>query len=758
MADYGEKSNEREVAKAYPWTTPGVGSNGDVAPRQTSEAAPKRRKDIPPPDDFDTTADFIAHARKLYSDDRDADRDNREAAIEDAEFFTGKQWDDIVRARRENRRKPVLTVNRCVAFVGQIVGTRRMNETQIKVLPEYGGTREIAETRAGLIRNCEKKSKADRAYDTALQNCVIGGLGNFAVRLDYARYDVFEQDINFVELPDAFSVVWDRLSVDKTGRDAGHVFVTDTMARTTYDDKYPDATPAEFVDDQVDDYMQGWFTSDDVRVVEFWRMRFKPCELALLQDGTIQDITAWPEDDQRRSQIAIRPDTGEQYTRETVRPYCECYVISGTDILGGPYKLEISRVPVFRVPAWEITINGKRYRFGLMRFMKDPQRLHNYWRSTIAEKLMMTPRARWVASDAAVAGREAQWRNAHLSDDPLLIYNGESGQPPVYTQPAQLEVALVQEANMSVQDLRDVSNLHEASLGQQSNEVSGKAIVARQRVGDIGTIVYHDNLNAAIGEGGEVANELIPIAYDAPRTIRTIGPDDAVSMQRINDPHDDSSQDIGNGLYSVAITTGPSTATKRVEAQEAMLSVFNAAPQVFAQAADLWAEELDFPGADKLAKRLRKLLPSKLVDRDSLTPKEQQEYDTQAQQEQQSAEVQQQIQAAQLQAALAETQAKTTKAQAEAIKAQADARFSVARADTEETRRDLMKQQAELARTGALKNISDVLMAGNEPAATEALDSEEDENDISSQLHDEDTLAPVVGQQEAADSGDSGGE
>ena len=744
-----DRKSQLEIAEAYPGHAPGAGPSGDIAPKKPSAKERKHRK-VEPPDDFESAEDFLAHVRKLYSDDRDADKDNRDAAIEDAEFFAGKQWDDLVKARRENKRKPVLTINRTIAFVGQIVGTRRMNETVVKVLPEYGGKQAVAEKRSGLIRYCEKKSKADRAYDTSLQNCVIGGLGNFGVSLDYARFDVFEQDINWREFPDAYSVTWDRLSIDKTGRDANHVFIEDVLPRTAYEEKYPGVQPSEFTDDQADND-SGWFTSDDVRVVEFWRMRYRDSELALFQDGTIHDITSWPDDDPRRSLIAQRPDTGEPYTRDTQRPYAECYVVSGTDILAGPYRLDISRVPVFRVPAWEITVNGKRYRFGLMRFLKDPQRLHNYWRSTIAEKLMMTPRARWVASDAAVAGREAQWRNAHLSDDPLLIYNGESGQKPEYTQPAQLEVALIQESNMAVQDLRDVSNLHEASLGQQSNEVSGKAIIARQRVGDIGTIVYHDNVNAAIEEAGGVANEMIDIAYDAPRTIMVLGNDGKPEQLRVNDPYDESAIALNEGRYGVTVTTGPSTATKRVEAQEAMLNVFNAAPQVFAQAADLWAEELDFPGASKLAKRLRAILPSRLVDRDSLSTEEQAAFDEKSQAEAQNAQIQQQIQTAQLQASLAELQAKTEKAKAEAAKAVADARYAAARADSEEARRELMRAQAEAARATGFKNVSDALLNGNSPEADAQIedDAAAEENmvaEISSQLHDDDTLAPVVGQ------------
>jgi hypothetical protein len=49
------------------------------------------------------------------------------------------------------------------------------------------------------------------------------------------------------------------------------------------------------------------------------------------------------------------------------------------------------------VPGWEITIGEWKHRFGLIRFLKDPMRLHNFWRSVWAEKLMQSPRAVWLA-------------------------------------------------------------------------------------------------------------------------------------------------------------------------------------------------------------------------------------------------------------------------------------------------------------------------------------------------------------------------
>jgi hypothetical protein len=151
------------------------------------------KPDIALPDDFDNEAAFLLHMRNEFYEDIQYDRLNREAAVEDLRFMVGDQWDDFVRQRREAARKPVLTVNRLPAFVAQIVGARRQNETVIDILPDQGGTIDIAKIRKGLLRNIQKESRAELAYDKGLENQTICGIGNFAVELDYENDDVFEQ-------------------------------------------------------------------------------------------------------------------------------------------------------------------------------------------------------------------------------------------------------------------------------------------------------------------------------------------------------------------------------------------------------------------------------------------------------------------------------------------------------------------------------------------------------------------------------------
>lgn len=642
------------------------------------------------PDDFKTAEDFLAYVRKTLMDDISSDSYNRLAGMECSEFFAGKQWDSAMEARRNADGKPTLTINRAPAFVGQIVNNRRLNQTSIKVVPNTGGYAEIAEVRQGLIRSIEQNSKASRAYDKALENCVIAGIGQFEVCLEYADDDVFDQDIVIKTIPNPFSVIWDRYLTDHTGADASHVAVTKRMSYDEFKRLYPDATPGDIVGDYLLSGVDRGMAAQqytDVHVYSFWRMRTVKRTLALMQDGGVRDITDDFQDvealvgdkidvekqlNPEISALLARNDLGEPIVREKDRRYAEMYLLTGNSLLEGPYTLPISRVPVFRVPGWEPNVGYQKVRYGLIQFMKDPMRIHNYFRSVLVEKLMQAPKPRWVATASAVAGRESEWRQAHLKDDPLLIHNDDTAAP-AFTMPVQVEPALVQISEMTVQDLKDVTNLHDASLGAVSNEVSGKAIGLRQKQGELATVIYHDNLNAAIEECGSVINQLIPVAYDTPRVIKIIGDDDKDLLVAING-FDETAKDITLGKYSTTIVTGPSYATKRIEAVESMMAVVNAAPDIAGVALDLIVKNLDWPGADDIAKRLRaKIAPEDAVE--DMSPEEQQAQQEAAAQQQAMQQRALELEMAQKEAEVQERQGRAEQAQALAEQARASIQF-----------------------------------------------------------------------------------
>ncbi len=655
------------------------------------------------PDGYDTVQDFLNYAVKLYDADSRYDKENRDWAIDDLRFAAGDQWEASVKEKRIALRRPCLTINVLPQFIGQVIGDRRMNKVAIKVRPFRSGTKEIADARSGLIKSIELYSRAERVYDMACEDQVTCGIGNMRVDMQYAADDVFEQDIRIRHIPNPLAVVWDRMSVDPTGRDAKHCFVIDNLPKEVFKANYPDATiPTGGSLGFTDDYMRSstWVEGDMIRITEFWELIEKPAIFGMLKSGDVIDITE-PGSEEGKD-FFIDPKTGKALIRKSKRTYARMHLVTSFAILSECYEIPLTRLPIIRVEGRSIRVGEDRVRFGLVRFAKDSQRLKNYWRSKAAESIALAPQAQWVADAASVEGREKEFRENAQSGDPLLVHN--KGQPkPDRVEPAPIPAALINEANMNQQDIKDTTGLHDASLGIQGNEVSGRAINARQREGDVATVIYHDNLNHAIQEVGDIINQMIPICYDSVRTERIIGEDDKHRLVPLNDPNNPDSINICEGKYDIVLDTGPSFATQRMEALDAMMALLQTNPDLMQIIGDKVAEHMDWPGSNEIAARLKKLVPPQyLSDQEQKEAAEQagpQEPNPEQEQAQAMQQAQLQEAAAQLQHAEEMRQLEKAEAAAKADKAASDAeiaRQNARRAEADANAAESKARQAEV--------------------------------------------------------------
>lgn len=577
-------------------------------PKFSEQELRKPKKDYVP-EGFDSEEDYLSDMRETYELDIQADDDNRKAALEDKKFTAGEQWDPVVLEQRKGL--PCLSINSIPQFTAQLVGDWRTNRTAVKVIPSEGGDKDIASIRSDLIRAIETNQRAGRAYDDAFESMVQCGDGAFRVGVQYANEDVFDQEITINPVADALSVVWDRLSIDSTGRDANHCFVDDVVPEKEFKAQWPEADPSEL---NTKDFQSmsstGWCSQGSVRITEHWRMIERNKLLVMFEDGSVYPF----EEDQDPDQLLEYIEKHGPPTKTRIAPcrYAQMHLVTGYKILAGPYEWKLNRLPIIRMAGRTISVGDRRVRFGLVRYMKDPVRLRNFWRSIAAEQLGYAPKAQWLATEAAVEGKEDLFRRAHLNRDPLLVYNDEA-EPPQRIDPPQIQMALLNEAQVNTQDMKDVTGIHDASLGIKSNETSGKAIHARQREGDIASLTYYDNGNASIMEAGDVINQLIPQIYDGTRIVRTIGEDEGARLVKINDPMDPESPNLATGKYDVTVTTGASYTTRRVEAAQAMMEAVQVFPQMMEIAGDLVAKAQDWPGAEELAVRLQKVVPPHLL-------------------------------------------------------------------------------------------------------------------------------------------------
>jgi hypothetical protein len=243
---------------------------------------------------------------------------------------------------------------------------------------------------------------------------------------------------------------------------------------------------------------------------------------------------------------------------------------------------------------------------------------------------MLGTKAPWVGVKGIF--RDPRWATAntvpwsYLEYEPLDIA-GNPAQPPqrnVFEPPIQ---ALTIGAAQASDDIKATTNVYDASLGSQSNEVSGIAIQRRQGQMELSNFHFVDNLNRAILQCGVILCDLIPKIYDTPRQVRILGEDMQEEIVRVNQQFTDDHgvtrcYDLANGKYDVRMKIGPSFKTQREQTASQLVELSQNFPQLMQVAGDIVFDNLNLPGAEKIADRLRKSMPPGLTDDPSKKPQE----------------------------------------------------------------------------------------------------------------------------------------
>jgi hypothetical protein len=588
-----------------------------------------------------SAADILTTARARLDMAVSALAESREDEIDDLRFYAGSpdnhwQWPADVLATRGAvqgqtiNARPTLTINKLPQHVRQVTNDMRQNRPGAKVIPvDDNADVEVADIFNGMIRHIEYISDADVAYDTACENQVSYGEGYITLMTEYCDENTFDQDIKIGRVRNSFSVYMDPLIQDPTGADAKWCFITEDLTKAEYERQYPDAAPISTLQSLGvgDQSISNWLNEDTVRIAGYYYIDYDQTTLNLYP-GNQTAFEGTPEDKVLRLQFG-KPKRSRESDRPRVR-YCK---INGYEILEEK-EWAGKWIPVIRVVGNEFEVDGRLYVSGLVRNAKDAQRMYNYWVSQEAEMLALAPKAPFIGYGGQFEGYEDKWKTANTNNWPYLEVNPDvtDGQGavlpiPQRAQPPMASSGLLQAKAGASEDIKSTTGQYNASLGMGSNERSGKAILARQREGDVGTYHYGDNLTRAVRHVARQLVDLIPKIYDTQRIARIIGEDGETKMVKINPEQPQPVNKIvdqagvviekiynpGVGKYDVVATTGPGYATKRQAALEAMAQLLQGNPQLWAVAGDLFVKNMDWPGAQEMSKRFAKTIDPKFL-------------------------------------------------------------------------------------------------------------------------------------------------
>ena len=572
--------------------------------------------------------------------------ESREDELDDLRFMAGSpdnqwQWPQDVLATRGSvqgqtvNARPCLTINKLPQHVRQVTNEQRQNRPSGKVIPVNDQADvEVAEVLDGIVRHIEYMSDADVAYDTACENQVTYGEGYIRLLTEYCYEDSFDQDIRIERIRNSFSVYMDPLIQDPCGSDAEWCFITEDLMKEDYERMYPNAAPLSSIMAQGigDQDISQWITEDTIRIAEYFYIDHSD-ETLYLFPGNQTAFKNSREDKSLRA-MGLQPIRERQVDRRKIK-WCKT---NGYEILE-EREWAGQWIPVIRVIGNEFQVDGRVFISGIVRNAKDAQRMYNYWTSQEAEMLALAPKAPFIGYGGQFEGYEYQWKTANTQNWPYLEVNPDvtdgSGSIlplPQRAAPPLPQTGLIQAKMGASEDIKATTGQYDSSLGMVSNERSGKAILAREKQADVGTYHYVDNLARAVRYVTRQIVDLIPKIYDTQRIARIIGIDGETNMVKIDPTQQEPVKKIVDqagividkiynpsvGRYDVVVTTGPSYMTKRQESMDAMSQILQGNPNLWAVAGDLFVKNMDWPGAQEMAARLRKTIdPKLLADQDN---------------------------------------------------------------------------------------------------------------------------------------------
>lgn len=564
--------------------------------------------------------DIHKEALDRFSMIMDSERDQRELAVEDLLFVHAEdgQWEEEAIQRRKD--KPRYTINRVAGAIDQITGDQRQTRKEIKVIPQNGGTKNIAKIKTGLIRNIQNNSDAAESYDNGFDEMTTCGYGGWRVLTEFPDDSPFDQEIIIAPIKSAVTSLFFDLSAQKYDkRDANYAFLVEDIILSSFKETYPNASITDFNDTRFHTgQCAAWFKGETIQIAEYWIARKVKSTIGLMSNGMIIDLIEEKEvlDELKTSGITIIK------TKEIEKRKVESFIMNGAEILEGPMEWAGKYIPLIPLYGRSITIKNKEYIRGVARFSKDAQRIYNYTTSSGVETTALTPKDPIWMTHVQAKGEKERLKRFNTQNNPFMFYTHDPEEPgaPKRTGAPALQQSLIQQQAQSSIDIYSTTGIQPPSLGINPELQSGKAVVATQKMGDRGTFVYTDNLKKSINYTGDIIDDLMAKIYDRQRVIQILNIDGTTedieinvqALDEFNQPVLDKQtnkvvivNDLSQGKYKTMVDVGPAFTTMREESAQQLIQLATGSERFERHTADLIAKNLNILESTELTSRIR---------------------------------------------------------------------------------------------------------------------------------------------------------
>ena len=569
-------------------------------------------------DDGEFVKDWTARIGKVWDDGED----QRDEANEDIRFCNveGGMWEGWLETAYDNTDRVRLEFDITSDYVNRFVGGWKQNRAGIYFSPDDDATSdEDAERLTGIYRADFNDNSGRISTDTAVEECAECGVGHFQMLTEFENPEDPEderQKICWKPLHNSYSyVVWDDHAKRIDKADAKWSVVLTPYTDEAYEEAFPDAeTKAGSFDPHTRAWID-WNSNEFIVVAELYQVENKATVMHVYGNEETGEVKAFPADEVDKITDELL-DQGWKKIRERKmeRQTCSKTIFNGAEILEKKKRIPGKYIPIIPMYAYRKYIDGKeRYR-GLVRKLKDPNRVFNMSVSRVAESSAASPDSVPIFLEEQVKRHMDNWADktnkAFQLVDKVLDGNGNflATGPVGYVQPTPLDQNTVAAIDMTARHVQLVTG--NSPQDTIDPDASGKAINALIKREDQKTHIVTDNINISLEHSAKVYQSMAEEIYSIPMTKRSLGEDGEASTIKINAPILDRQtgtlvvgEDISGKKFKVSARIGPQYETQReatIETLERVMDMVGNESKYFSALLAMWMKNISGTGLEEL--------------------------------------------------------------------------------------------------------------------------------------------------------------
>ncbi len=539
---------------------------------------------------------LLSEWRKEFNDEWSKTSEQRDNCNEDIRFVTtpAAQWEGFLREQFANR--PRYQFDETSQEVNRFYGEWLTNRSEVRYRPETGTDQSEAKTLNGLYRRDKEKDDGQFSIDHMILEGIQGGFGGMKLltELEDEDEDDNRQFVKFDPIVSAHSMIVFGPSKRYDKSDAPWCYILSEIDRDQAKKEHgKDITSFT----QPNDRREFNWNSGGSSVFIAERYEKKKIKTKIL---TYRNEATGEEKDYLLTHLekaGVLDDLETQgfekvsERKKTIR-VIEKSIFSGDTMIEEPRTIPGKHIPVIPFYAYWTFTDGQEYYYGMVRKMKDPQRLLNMQVSTLAEVAATSVKQVPIFTPDQMAGHQTNWSQAHLGKKNYQQVNPQKDElgkiiamgPVGLVSPPVVDPALA----AMIEVTRGYMQSQTGGAPQDVNDpdASGKAILAVQQRVDMNTQSIMENIQRTLRRIGTVYESIASDINDTVQDVTLIGEDGTDFNTTLNKMVLDKEtgemkqiNSISEGRFSVIVDTGPAYASRRQQTVEEIRELMAVLPE-----------------------------------------------------------------------------------------------------------------------------------------------------------------------------------